>query len=247
MCVCYRSDWVSSYKVLFSNDSHSWLTLKNGSRDLVRPSNPLFSLLFIVFYFLCVCGTRLELVDASACLSRFLRGIGRRRSPSSIDFPNPWWPDTSAWTRAPGTLAEVSVCVWRSWAARCQVNHFNIITHQLLRFTANMLSYFFQIQIIITEDETKSPPQTIWTSDITVIKRWDRCVSFRTDVCCVHWRVWCSSLVCSSWRWWMKCVRTSRASIISAGASPGWNFTPLRSLITRASTSWVRHRVWAKK
>lgn len=36
VCVCCRSDWVSSYKVLLSNDSHSWVTLKNGSRDLVR-------------------------------------------------------------------------------------------------------------------------------------------------------------------------------------------------------------------
>ncbi|XP_056628192.1 inactive carboxypeptidase-like protein X2 isoform X2 [Triplophysa dalaica] len=35
----WSSDWVSSYKVLFSNDSHSWLTLKNGSRDLIFTGN----------------------------------------------------------------------------------------------------------------------------------------------------------------------------------------------------------------
>lgn len=55
VCVCYRSDWVSSYKVLLSNDSHSWVTLKNGSRDVVRLSKPntfTFSLFFIVFIFL---------------------------------------------------------------------------------------------------------------------------------------------------------------------------------------------------
>ncbi|XP_056325762.1 inactive carboxypeptidase-like protein X2 [Danio aesculapii] len=35
----WSSDWVSSYKVLFSNDSHSWVTLKNGSRDLIFSGN----------------------------------------------------------------------------------------------------------------------------------------------------------------------------------------------------------------
>ncbi|XP_067285757.1 inactive carboxypeptidase-like protein X2 [Pseudorasbora parva] len=35
----WSSDWVSSYKVLLSNDSHSWVTLKNGSRDLIFPGN----------------------------------------------------------------------------------------------------------------------------------------------------------------------------------------------------------------
>ncbi|KTG37517.1 hypothetical protein cypCar_00038729, partial [Cyprinus carpio] len=34
-----QSDWVSSYKVLLSNDSHSWVTLKNGSRDLIFSAN----------------------------------------------------------------------------------------------------------------------------------------------------------------------------------------------------------------
>ncbi|RXN08786.1 inactive carboxypeptidase X2 [Labeo rohita] len=35
----WSSDWVSSYKVLLSNDSHSWVTLKNGSRDLIFSAN----------------------------------------------------------------------------------------------------------------------------------------------------------------------------------------------------------------
>ncbi|XP_051769595.1 inactive carboxypeptidase-like protein X2 isoform X3 [Ctenopharyngodon idella] len=35
----WSSDWVSSYKVLLSNDSHSWVTLKNGSRDLIFIGN----------------------------------------------------------------------------------------------------------------------------------------------------------------------------------------------------------------
>ncbi|XP_056089753.1 inactive carboxypeptidase-like protein X2 isoform X2 [Rhinichthys klamathensis goyatoka] len=35
----WSSDWVSSYKVLLSNDSHSWVTLKNGSRDLIFSGN----------------------------------------------------------------------------------------------------------------------------------------------------------------------------------------------------------------
>ncbi|KAF5894061.1 inactive carboxypeptidase-like protein X2, partial [Clarias magur] len=30
----WSSDWVTSYRVLVSNDSHTWVTLKNGSRDL---------------------------------------------------------------------------------------------------------------------------------------------------------------------------------------------------------------------
>ncbi|GAA6069612.1 inactive carboxypeptidase-like protein X2 isoform X1, partial [Tachysurus ichikawai] len=29
------SDWVTSYRVMVSNDSHTWVTLKNGSRDLL--------------------------------------------------------------------------------------------------------------------------------------------------------------------------------------------------------------------
>ncbi|KAG7260153.1 hypothetical protein CRUP_038892 [Coryphaenoides rupestris] len=31
----WSSDWVTSYKVMVSNDSHSWVTLRNGSRDLI--------------------------------------------------------------------------------------------------------------------------------------------------------------------------------------------------------------------
>lgn len=30
-----RSDWVTSYKVMVSNDSHTWATVKNGSGDMV--------------------------------------------------------------------------------------------------------------------------------------------------------------------------------------------------------------------
>lgn len=33
-----RSDWVTSYKVMVSNDSHTWVMLKNGSKDLVSIS-----------------------------------------------------------------------------------------------------------------------------------------------------------------------------------------------------------------
>ena len=32
-----RSDWVTSYKVMVSNDSHTWVTVKNGSGDMVSP------------------------------------------------------------------------------------------------------------------------------------------------------------------------------------------------------------------
>ncbi|XP_059179992.1 inactive carboxypeptidase-like protein X2 [Centropristis striata] len=31
----WSSDWVTSYKVMVSNDSHTWITLKNGSKDLI--------------------------------------------------------------------------------------------------------------------------------------------------------------------------------------------------------------------
>lgn len=35
----WLSDWVTSYKVMFSNDSHTWTTLKNGSKDLIFSAN----------------------------------------------------------------------------------------------------------------------------------------------------------------------------------------------------------------
>ena len=35
-----RSDWVTSYKVMVSNDSHTWVTVKNGSGDMVSPLEP---------------------------------------------------------------------------------------------------------------------------------------------------------------------------------------------------------------
>ncbi|XP_075999639.1 inactive carboxypeptidase-like protein X2 [Genypterus blacodes] len=35
----WSSDWVTSYKVMVSNDSHTWITLKNGSRDLIFIAN----------------------------------------------------------------------------------------------------------------------------------------------------------------------------------------------------------------
>uniref|UniRef100_A0A6Q2WSG2 Inactive carboxypeptidase-like protein X2 n=1 Tax=Esox lucius TaxID=8010 RepID=A0A6Q2WSG2_ESOLU len=35
----WSSDWVTSYKVLVSNDSHTWVTLKNGSQDLIFSGN----------------------------------------------------------------------------------------------------------------------------------------------------------------------------------------------------------------
>nr|XP_015818469.2 inactive carboxypeptidase-like protein X2 [Nothobranchius furzeri]XP_054605223.1 inactive carboxypeptidase-like protein X2 [Nothobranchius furzeri] len=35
----WSSDWVTSYKVMVSNDSHSWVTLKNGSEDLIFLGN----------------------------------------------------------------------------------------------------------------------------------------------------------------------------------------------------------------
>ncbi|XP_072524003.1 inactive carboxypeptidase-like protein X2 [Salminus brasiliensis] len=35
----WSSDWVTSYRVQISNDSHSWVTLKNGSRDLLFIGN----------------------------------------------------------------------------------------------------------------------------------------------------------------------------------------------------------------
>lgn len=44
-CLCvFRSDWVTSYKVLVSNDSHAWVTVKNGTEDMVsdQSTNILF-------------------------------------------------------------------------------------------------------------------------------------------------------------------------------------------------------------
>lgn len=38
----HRSDWVTSYKVMVSNDSHTWVTVKNGSGDMVSPLFPLY-------------------------------------------------------------------------------------------------------------------------------------------------------------------------------------------------------------
>ncbi|XP_034716053.1 inactive carboxypeptidase-like protein X2 [Etheostoma cragini] len=35
----WSSDWVTSYKVMVSNDSHTWITLKNGSKDLIFTGN----------------------------------------------------------------------------------------------------------------------------------------------------------------------------------------------------------------
>ncbi|KAM4525295.1 inactive carboxypeptidase-like protein X2 isoform 2-T2 [Odontesthes bonariensis] len=35
----WSSDWVTSYKVMVSNDSHTWVTLKNGSKDLIFSGN----------------------------------------------------------------------------------------------------------------------------------------------------------------------------------------------------------------
>uniref|UniRef100_A0AAQ4RG07 Carboxypeptidase X, M14 family member 2 n=1 Tax=Gasterosteus aculeatus aculeatus TaxID=481459 RepID=A0AAQ4RG07_GASAC len=35
----WSSDWVTSYKVMVSNDSHTWITLKNGSKDLIFIGN----------------------------------------------------------------------------------------------------------------------------------------------------------------------------------------------------------------
>ncbi|KAF6719357.1 Inactive carboxypeptidase-like protein X2 [Oryzias melastigma] len=35
----WSSDWVTSFKVMISNDSHTWMTLKNGSDDLIFRSN----------------------------------------------------------------------------------------------------------------------------------------------------------------------------------------------------------------
>ncbi|XP_047465851.1 inactive carboxypeptidase-like protein X2 [Mugil cephalus] len=35
----WSSDWVTSYKVMFSNDSHTWVTLKNGSEDMIFSGN----------------------------------------------------------------------------------------------------------------------------------------------------------------------------------------------------------------
>ncbi|CAI5658643.1 inactive carboxypeptidase-like protein X2 [Oreochromis niloticus] len=35
----WSSDWVTSYKVMFSNDSHTWITLNNGSEDLIFKGN----------------------------------------------------------------------------------------------------------------------------------------------------------------------------------------------------------------
>ncbi|XP_018554829.1 inactive carboxypeptidase-like protein X2 [Lates calcarifer] len=35
----WSSDWVTSYKVMVSNDSHTWVTLKNGTEDLIFRAN----------------------------------------------------------------------------------------------------------------------------------------------------------------------------------------------------------------
>ncbi|KAK1881573.1 Inactive carboxypeptidase-like protein X2 [Dissostichus eleginoides] len=35
----WSSDWVTSYKVMVSNDSHTWITLKNGSGDMIFTGN----------------------------------------------------------------------------------------------------------------------------------------------------------------------------------------------------------------
>ncbi|KAM6897731.1 inactive carboxypeptidase-like protein X2 [Xenentodon cancila] len=35
----WSSDWVTSYKVMVSNDSHTWITLKNGSQDMIFRGN----------------------------------------------------------------------------------------------------------------------------------------------------------------------------------------------------------------
>ncbi|XP_061087264.1 inactive carboxypeptidase-like protein X2 [Conger conger] len=35
----WSSDWVTSYKVLVSNDSHTWVTIKNGTEDMIFPGN----------------------------------------------------------------------------------------------------------------------------------------------------------------------------------------------------------------
>ncbi|KAJ4940640.1 hypothetical protein JOQ06_026937 [Pogonophryne albipinna] len=35
----WSSDWVTSYKVMVSNDSHTWITLKNGSEDMIFTGN----------------------------------------------------------------------------------------------------------------------------------------------------------------------------------------------------------------
>ncbi|XP_006630479.2 inactive carboxypeptidase-like protein X2 [Lepisosteus oculatus] len=35
----WLSDWVTSYKVMVSNDSHSWVTIKNGTQDMIFVGN----------------------------------------------------------------------------------------------------------------------------------------------------------------------------------------------------------------
>ncbi|KAM9773890.1 inactive carboxypeptidase-like protein X2 [Syngnathus typhle] len=35
----WSSDWVTSYKVMVSNDSHAWVTVKNGSEDMIFRGN----------------------------------------------------------------------------------------------------------------------------------------------------------------------------------------------------------------
>ncbi|KAM9068761.1 inactive carboxypeptidase-like protein X2 isoform X2 [Sarcophilus harrisii] len=35
----WLSDWVTSYKVMVSNDSHTWITIKNGSGDMIFEGN----------------------------------------------------------------------------------------------------------------------------------------------------------------------------------------------------------------
>lgn len=47
--VARRSDWVTSYKVMVSNDSHTWVTLKNGSVDMVSNNRDIQSQFFRVY------------------------------------------------------------------------------------------------------------------------------------------------------------------------------------------------------
>ncbi|MBN3298976.1 CPXM2 protein, partial [Amia calva] len=35
----WSSDWVTSYKVMVSNDSHTWVTIRNGTHDMIFPGN----------------------------------------------------------------------------------------------------------------------------------------------------------------------------------------------------------------
>lgn len=47
--VAHRSDWVTSYKVMVSNDSHTWVTLKNGSVDMVSNNRDIYGQYFWVY------------------------------------------------------------------------------------------------------------------------------------------------------------------------------------------------------